>query len=49
MSVTGHDSLKARRTLKVDGKEYDYFSLDGTYKLSGSELVPAGRLSKDAR
>ncbi len=27
MSVVGHDSLKARRTLKVDGKEFDYFSL----------------------
>ncbi|MBI4967782.1 MAG: aconitate hydratase AcnA [Rhodospirillales bacterium] len=27
MSVTGHDRLKARRTLTVDGKDYDYFSL----------------------
>jgi aconitate hydratase len=27
VSVVGHDSLKARRTLKVDGKEFDYFSL----------------------
>ena len=27
MTVTGHDSLKTRKTLKVDGKEYDYFSL----------------------
>ncbi len=27
MTVTGHDSLKTRRTLKVDGKEYDYFNL----------------------
>jgi aconitate hydratase len=27
VSVTGHDSLKARRTLNVDGRSYDYFSL----------------------
>ncbi len=27
MSVVGQDSLGARRSLKVDGKEYDYFSL----------------------
>ena len=27
MSVTGHDSLKTRRTLSAGGKEYDYFSL----------------------
>ncbi len=27
MTVTGHDSLKTRKTLTVDGKEYDYFSL----------------------
>ena len=27
MSITGQDSLKTRRTLTVDGKEYDYFSL----------------------
>ncbi|MGH6660001.1 MAG: aconitate hydratase AcnA [Rhodospirillales bacterium] len=27
MSVTGHDTLKTRRTLKVGGKDYDYFSL----------------------
>ncbi|HEX7970211.1 MAG TPA: aconitate hydratase AcnA, partial [Stellaceae bacterium] len=35
MSVTGHDQLKARRTLKVDGKEYDYFSLDAAAKAAG--------------
>ena len=35
MSVTGHDSLKARRTLKVDGKEYDYFSLAAAAKAAG--------------
>ena len=32
MSITGHDSLKARRTLTVDGKSYDYFSLDAAAK-----------------
>jgi aconitate hydratase len=35
VSVTGHDSLKARRTLKVDGKEYDYFSLEAAAKAAG--------------
>ncbi len=28
MSVTGHDSLKTRRTLDVNGKRYDYFSIE---------------------
>ncbi|MBI1327060.1 MAG: aconitate hydratase AcnA [Alphaproteobacteria bacterium] len=27
MTFTGHDQLKARKTLTVDGKNYDYFSL----------------------
>ncbi|MCB9982417.1 MAG: aconitate hydratase AcnA [Rhodospirillales bacterium] len=27
MTRTGHDSLQTRKTLKVDGKSYDYFSL----------------------
>jgi aconitate hydratase len=27
MSITGQDTLKTRRTLTVDGAEYDYFSL----------------------
>jgi aconitate hydratase len=35
MSVTGHDSLKTRRTLKVDGKEYDYFSLEAAAQAAG--------------
>ena len=35
MSVTGHDSLKARRSLDVDGKRYDYFSLDAAAKAAG--------------
>ncbi len=35
MSVTGHDSLKARRSLEIDGKRYDYFSLDAAAKAAG--------------
>ena len=35
MSVTGHDSLKARRTLKVEGKDYDYFSLAAAAQAAG--------------
>ena len=35
MSVTGHDSLKARRTLAVDGKNYDYFSIDAAARAAG--------------
>jgi aconitate hydratase len=35
MSVTGHDSLKTRRALKVDGREYDYFSLEAAGKAAG--------------
>src|SRR5512135_2474966 len=35
VSVTGHDSLKTRRTLKVDGKSYDYFSLEAAAKAAG--------------
>ena len=27
MARTGHDSLKTRKTLTVDGKDYDYFCL----------------------
>jgi len=27
VASTGHDTLKARRTLSVDGREYDFFSL----------------------
>ncbi len=42
MSVTGHDQLKARRTLKVDGKDYDYFSLEAAAKAGG--LGDVGRL-----
>ena len=28
MSNIGHDSLNTRRTLRVDGNDYDYFSLE---------------------
>ena len=35
MSVTGHDTLRARRTLTVDGKEYDYFSLEAAAQAAG--------------
>ncbi|HVC51039.1 MAG TPA: aconitate hydratase AcnA [Stellaceae bacterium] len=35
MSVTGHDSLKTRRSLSVDGKSYDYFSLDAAASAAG--------------
>jgi len=35
VSVIGHDSLKARRSLEVDGKRYDYFSLDAAAKAAG--------------
>ena len=35
MSVTGHDSLKTRRTLTVDGKAYDYFSLEAAAQAAG--------------
>src|SRR3989440_4016924 len=35
VSVTGHDSLKARRTLDVEGKRCDYFSLDAAASAGG--------------
>jgi aconitate hydratase len=35
VSVTGHDTLKARRSLNVDGKLYDYFSLDAAAQAAG--------------
>ena len=35
MSVIGHDSLKARRTLDVDGRRYDYFSLAAAGSAAG--------------
>ena len=35
MTTTGHDSLKTKKTLTVDGKEYDYFSLAEAAKTIG--------------
>jgi len=35
VSVTGHDSLKAHRSLAVDGKNYEYFSLDAAANAAG--------------
>jgi len=35
MTVTGHDTLKTRKTLTVGGKEYDYFSLNDAAKTIG--------------
>ncbi len=35
MARTGHDSLKTRKTLNVDGKAYDYFSLNEAAKHIG--------------
>ena len=35
MSVIGQDSLKARRTLQVGGKSYDYFSLEVAAQAAG--------------
>jgi len=44
MNATGQDTLKTRRTLTVQGKSYDYFSLPeaakslGVFHLTGCEL-----------
>ncbi|HQT75996.1 MAG TPA: aconitate hydratase AcnA, partial [Rhodopila sp.] len=35
MTAVGQDTLKTRRTLKVEGKEYDYFSLPEAAKTLG--------------
>ncbi|MGH7087664.1 MAG: aconitase family protein, partial [Stellaceae bacterium] len=35
MPVTGHDSLKCRRTLQTGGKSYDYFSLEAAAAAAG--------------
>src|ERR1700694_2757567 len=35
MSVTGHDTLKTRRTLQVGDKSYDYFSLEAAALAAG--------------
>src|ERR1700710_422705 len=35
MTAVGHDTLKARRTISVEGKGYDYFSLPEAAKTLG--------------
>ena len=35
MTMTGQDSLKTRRTLTVDGKDYDYYSIDAAQEVIG--------------
>ncbi|MGP1394124.1 MAG: aconitate hydratase AcnA [Inquilinaceae bacterium] len=35
MTFTGHDTLKTRRTLDIDGKAYDYFSLEAAAEAIG--------------
>ncbi len=40
MTRTGHDSLSTRKTLKIEGKEYDYFSL----KVAGEKIGDISRL-----
>ncbi len=38
MSVTGHDTMKTRRTIKVGADSYDYFSLEAASKAGLGEL-----------
>lgn len=41
MTVTGHDTLKTRKTLSVDGKDYDYFSLsDASAQIGDISRLP---------
>ena len=35
MTLTGHDKLQTRKTLTVDGKEYDYFSIQAAAEKIG--------------
>ena len=35
MTAVGHDTLKTRRTLTVEGKDYEYFSLPEAAKALG--------------
>ncbi len=35
MTITGHDTLNTRKILTVEGKEYDYFSIDAASKIIG--------------
>ncbi|MEQ9812431.1 MAG: aconitate hydratase AcnA [Azospirillaceae bacterium] len=41
MTITGHDTLKTRRQLEVDGETYDYFSLEAAEEAGLGEV---GRL-----
>ncbi|HSD33839.1 MAG TPA: aconitate hydratase AcnA, partial [Alphaproteobacteria bacterium] len=38
MTMTGHDSLKTRRTLKTAGRDFDYFSLPEAAKAVGADF-----------
>ena len=38
MTMTGHDSLKTRRTLKAGGRDFDYYSLPGAAKAVGADF-----------
>lgn len=38
LTTTGHDSLKTRRTLDVDGKKYDYYSIPAAEKAGLGDL-----------
>jgi aconitate hydratase len=40
MSMVGHDSLKARRSLNVGGKEYAYYSLDAASQFGNLKSLP---------
>ena len=41
MPITGHDTLKTRKTLNVGGKEYDYFSIpDAEAKIGAVNALP---------
>ena len=41
MTHTGHDTLKTRKTLTIDGEEYDYFSLpDAAHQLGNIDKLP---------
>ena len=37
--VTGQDSLKTRRTLNVNGKAYDYFSVEAAGEALGVDFT----------
>ena len=38
MTSTGHDSLKTRRTLTVDGSDYDYYSIEAAGQALGIDF-----------